>query len=144
MRPVLRAVLPLAAVAPVLTLIAAALARRAGDGPLGVTISYVHLAIALVLYGTAGGRAVRAGRAGWIGGLAVAAIDAVIGHGGAFLFAPPPADPAAYAATLGRTPSADEIPTLQVQAAAFGALGAVTFGLIAGAVGGVVARRRAR
>jgi hypothetical protein len=144
MRRAFPALLPLAALAPVLTVGAAVVARQLGDGTAGTVVSSLHLAMAIALYGVGGLASARAGAPAWLGGLVVAGLDALVGHGGAFLLAPPPADPAAYAATLGRTPTPDEIPGLQAQAAAAGALGAMVFGLIAGAVGGVIARRRAR
>lgn len=142
MRRALPALLPLAGLAPVLTIIAAVIARRLGDGAAGSAVSSLHLAMAIALYVVAGLRTARAGGLAWVGGFLVAVVDAVIGHGGAFVLAPPPADPAAYAAALGRTPPSEEVPVLQAQAAAAGALGAMVFGAIAGAIGGAIARRR--
>lgn len=142
MRRALPALLPLLGIAPVLTIVAALIARRLGDGTAGNVVSSLHLAMAIGLYATGGWRAARAGAFAWVGGFLVAVVDAVVGHGGAFLLAPPPADPAAYAAALGRTPPPEEVPMLQAQAAAAGALGAMVFGAIAGAIGGVIATRR--
>lgn len=142
MRRALPVLAPLAGAAPVLTIIAAVVARRLGDGAGGTAVSSLHLAVAIALYTVAGLRSARAGGLAWVGGFLVALVDAAIGHGGAFLLAPPPSDPAAYAPALGRTPPPEEVPMLQAQAAAAAALGAMVFGTIAGAIGGVIARRR--
>lgn len=142
MRPLFAAIAPVLPIAPALTVAAAVVARRLGDGPAGATVSSLHLAMAVALYVVAGMRAARVGARGWAGGLLMAGMDALLGHGGAFLLAPPPTDPAAYAAMLGRTPGAAEIPGLQLQAAAGAAAGALVFGAVAGAIGGVIARRR--
>jgi hypothetical protein len=142
MRLPVRTLLPYALAAAVASVISAVIARHVGQGIIGQTVSASHLLLVLTLYAVAGGRSAMAGASAWIGGLFTAALDAAIGHGLAFAISPPPTDPAAYVGMLGRTPAAEEIPALQAQAAAAEVLFVLVIGVLAGAIGGWVARRR--
>jgi hypothetical protein len=139
-RPLLALGVAMAGLTAGLSALARALAPGAGEAVVGTG----HFAIAIAVYAAAGVLAVRQGVAPWRAGLLVAGLDAVIGHGSAFLLAPPTADPAAYAASLGRLPRPDEIAGLQAMAAATGAGGTLLLGVAAAWLAGWVVRRRRR